>query len=150
MQLIWILLLCSFTGAHTIGFAQCFTFKYRLFNYKGSGKPDPALDSSALQNLQSLCSNQDSSNTNVAPLDPLSIYRFDNVYYKNLLQNTGLLESDQALMGDSTTAALVMAYSMNPYLYSSDFAASMVKMGNIGVLTGQDGEIRKVCRSVNN
>ncbi|XP_031266625.1 peroxidase 10-like [Pistacia vera] len=138
------------SGAHTVGFAQCFTFKHRLFNYKGTGRPDPALDSSALPNLQSICPNQDSSNTNLSPLDTASVYRFDNGYYTNLMQSTGLLESDQALMGDSTTAALVRAYSMNPYLFSSDFAVSMAKMGNIGVLTGQDGEIRKVCRSVNN
>lgn len=97
-----------------------------------------------------MCPNQDSSNTNLAPLDTVSSYRFDNGYYTNLMQNRGLLESDQALMGDSTTTTLVRAYSINPYLFLSDFAVSMAKMGNIGVLTGQDGKIRKTCRPVNN
>ena len=138
-----------FTGAHTIGFAQCIAFKNRLFNYKGSGQPDPALDSSALPDLKTICPNQDSSNSNLAPLDSPSAYRFDNVYYTNLVRRTGLLESDQALMGDPRTAALVKAYSMNPYLFYNDFAASMVKMSNIGILTGKDGQIRKSCRFVN-
>ncbi|KAL9417962.1 hypothetical protein AB3S75_040876 [Citrus x aurantiifolia] len=137
------------SGAHTIGFAQCIAFKNRLFNYKGSGQPDPALDSSALPDLKTICPNQDSSNSNLAPLDSPSAYRFDNVYYTNLVRRTGLLESDQALMGDPRTAALVKAYSMNPYLFYNDFATSMVKMSNIGILTGKDGQIRKSCRFVN-
>ncbi|CAI9777527.1 unnamed protein product [Fraxinus pennsylvanica] len=137
------------SGAHTIGFAQCFTFKRRLFNFKGSGKPDPTLDSSFLSNLQSTCSDADASNRKLAPLDSQSIYRFDNMYYKNLLNNTGLLESDQALIGDPKAAAMVKDYSMDPFLFSKDFAASMVKLGNIGVLTGQSGEIRKKCGFIN-
>ncbi|KAH7517938.1 peroxidase 10 [Ziziphus jujuba] len=137
------------SGGHTIGFAQCFTFKRRLFDFKGSGKPDPTLDSSFLPSLQSMCPNKDSSNTNLAPLDPTSTFRFDNMYYANLVNNTGLLESDQALTADPRTAQWVNSYNVYPYLFSSDFAASMVKMGNLGILTGQKGQIRKKCGLVN-
>lgn len=137
------------SGAHTIGFAQCFTFKQRLFNFDGSGNPDPTLDASLRSNLQSVCPNQDDSNTNLAPLDPVSSTKFDNVYYKNLLNNSGLLQSDQALMGDNTTAALVNIYSKFPLLFAKEFGASMVKLSTVGVLTGQDGQIRKNCRVVN-
>ncbi|XP_058080369.1 peroxidase 10-like [Magnolia sinica] len=137
------------SGAHTIGFAQCFTFKSRLFDFNGSGKPDPNLDSSLLQNLQTVCPNVDGSNANLAPLDPVTINKFDNVYFKNLVNNSGLLQSDQALMGNTDTAALVNNYSKYPYLFSKDFGASMAKMANIGVITGQDGQIRKNCRAVN-
>ncbi|KAF9608683.1 hypothetical protein IFM89_010467 [Coptis chinensis] len=137
------------SGGHTIGFAQCFTFKNRLFNFEGSSKPDPSLDSSLLNNLQSQCPNQDSSDTNLAPLDPVTINKFDNVYYKNLITGSGLLQSDQALMKDSSTASLVNKYSKYPYLFSKDFGASMVKLASVGVLTGGEGEIRKNCRLVN-
>ncbi|XP_059314065.1 peroxidase 10 [Lycium ferocissimum] len=137
------------SGAHTIGFAQCFTFKRRLFNFQDSGKPDPNLDSSMLSNLQSTCPNTDGSNTKIAPLDIQSVTRFDNAYYRNLMNNSGLLESDQALMSNSQTADMVKSYSLHPYLFYKDFAASMVKLGNVGVLTGQTGQIRKVCGSVN-
>ncbi|KAJ4964860.1 hypothetical protein NE237_016709 [Protea cynaroides] len=137
------------SGGHTIGFAQCSSFKQRLFNFNSSGNPDPTLDSSLLKNLQSTCPNQDSSNSNLAPLDPVTINKFDNVYYKNLVNNSGILQSDQALMGDSNMAAMVNNYSKYPYLFAKDFGASMVKMGQIGVLTGKDGEIRKNCRVVN-
>ncbi|EXC17384.1 Peroxidase 10 [Morus notabilis] len=137
------------SGAHTIGFAQCFTFKSRLFNFKGSGNPDPSLDPSVLSSLQSTCPNIDSSNTNLAPLDSHSTFRFDNTYYGNVIKKTGLLQSDQALLDDPRAAALVNSYSNNPFLFSRDFAASMVKLVNVGILTGQDGEIREKCGSVN-
>lgn len=100
------------SGAQTIGFAQCFTFKQRLFNFHGSGKPDPTLDSSLLQGLQGICPNSAGSDNNHAPLDPVTTNKFDNVYFKNLVNNSGLLQSDQALMGDSGTASMVTYYSI--------------------------------------
>ncbi|TKY70547.1 Peroxidase 10 [Spatholobus suberectus] len=137
------------SGAHTFGFAQCFTFKSRLFDFGGSGKSDPTLDASLLQNLQKLCPNQADSDTNLAPLDPVTTNTFDNVYYQNLVNNSALLQSDQALLGDNTTASLVNNYSKWPALFFRDFAVSVEKMGRIGVLTGQQGQIRTNCRKVN-
>lgn len=138
----------SLSGGHTIGFAQCFTFKRRLFDFKGSGKPDPTLDTSFLSNLQSMCPNRDASNTNLAPLDS-TVDRFDNYYYANLVNNSGLLESDQALVGDPRTTSLVNSYTTDPTLFYNDFATSMVRLGNVGILTGQSGQIRNKCGSVN-
>ncbi|XP_022896410.1 peroxidase 10-like isoform X2 [Olea europaea var. sylvestris] len=137
------------SGAHTIGFAQCFTFKQRLFDFDGAGNPDPTLDASLLSNLRTVCPNQNNSDTNLVSLDPTTTNKFDNNYFKNLVNNSGLLQSDQALMGDNITASFVMNYSKFPFLFSRDFGISMVKMGNIGVLTSQDGERRKNCRMVN-
>ncbi|KAJ0096664.1 hypothetical protein Patl1_28756 [Pistacia atlantica] len=57
------------SGAHTIGFAQCFTFKQRLFNFDGNGNPDPALDAAFRQSLQSVCPNQNNSDTQLVALD---------------------------------------------------------------------------------
>lgn len=107
------------------------------------------LDSSALTSLQTMCPNINSSNTKLAPLDSGSMYRFDNKYYMNLVNNAGLLESDQVLMQDPKTATMVNYYSMNSYLFWNDFGTSMAKLGNIGVLTGNEGQIRKKCGAVN-
>ncbi|KAK6128930.1 hypothetical protein DH2020_037334 [Rehmannia glutinosa] len=137
------------SGGHTIGFAQCSTFKQRLFDFDGAGNPDPILDESLLSSLRNICPNQDDSDSNLAPLDAATSSKFDNSYFKILVNNSGLLQSDQALMGDNKTAALVSNYCKFPFLFSKDFAASMVKMSNIGVLTGQQGEIRINCRVVN-
>ena len=136
-------------GAHTIGFAQCFTFKRRLFNFDGSGNPDPNLDTSLLTSLRSVCPDLSDSDTNLVELDPTSSAKFDNSFFRNLVNNSGLLQSDQVLMRDNTTASMVMTYSKYPYWFAKDFGASMVKMANLGVITGQNGEIRKNCRVVN-
>ena len=97
--------MCLFpSGAHTIGFARCFTFKRRLFDFQGSGRPDPVLEFSLLSKLQNMCPNEDASNSNLAPLDATSTMTFDNEYYRNIVYNTGLLESDQALIKDRRTA----------------------------------------------
>ncbi|KAL0450305.1 UNVERIFIED_CONTAM: Peroxidase 10 [Sesamum latifolium] len=137
------------SGGHTIGFAQCFTFKPRLFNFDGAGNPDPILDQSLLGSLRSVCPNQDDSDTNLVALDAATSSKFDNSYFRSLVNNSGILQSDQALMADNQTAALVLNYSKFPFLFSRDFAKSMAKMSCIGVLTGQEGEIRKNCRVVN-
>ncbi|XP_041026988.1 peroxidase-like [Juglans microcarpa x Juglans regia] len=81
--------------------------------------------------------------------NPVTANKFDNIYYKNLVNNSGLLQSDQALMGDNKTTSMVINYSKFHYLFYRDFAASMVKMASIGVLTRQSGEIRKNYRVVN-
>ncbi|KAF4366860.1 hypothetical protein F8388_013925 [Cannabis sativa] len=138
------------SGAHTIGFAQCSTFKKRLFDFKDSGSSDPSMDSLMLSNLQNMCPNKDTSNSNLAPLDYSSTFRFDNSYYVNVVNKRGLLQSDQALLDDPIAAALVNSYSNDPYLFSNDFAASMIKLSTVGILTAPYGEIRKKCGSINN
>ncbi|KAL4555734.1 hypothetical protein LXL04_038362 [Taraxacum kok-saghyz] len=139
----------ALSGAHTIGLAQCFTFKNRLFDFKGTGQPDPNLDTSLASSLKTSCPNVAKSNTNLNSLDMVTTYMFDNAYYKNLVNNAGLLESDQALMSDPRAAKMVNDYSMYPYLFYGDFAASMVKLGNIGIITGENGQIRRKCSQVN-
>ncbi|KVI02666.1 peroxidase 10-like [Cynara cardunculus var. scolymus] len=137
------------SGAHTIGFAQCFTFKPRLFDFHGSGAPDPQLDASLATSLQGVCPNQDDSDTNLVPLDAVTTTKFDNIYFKRLVNNSGILGSDQALMSDNRTAQMVINYSKFPFLFAKDFGASMAKLSTVGVITGQDGQVRNKCNVVN-
>ena len=44
---------------------------------------------------------------------------------------------------------LVKKYAENNDLFFQQFAKSMVKMGNISPLTGNRGEIRRICRRIN-
>ena len=74
---------------------------------------------------------------------------FDNNYYKNLIQKKGLLASDQVLFNGGSTDSIVSEYSKNPTTFKSDFASSMIKMGDIEPLTGSAGIIRKICSAVN-
>jgi len=84
-------------------------------------------------------------------LDLTTPDQFDNKYYSNLQQLNGLLQSDQELFSTpgADTIPIVNSFSSNQNTFFDNFRASMLKMGNIGVLTGGEGEIRLQCNFVN-
>lgn len=101
--------------------------------------------------LRSICP-ESGKDDKIAPLDFTTPARFDNHYYLNILQGQGLLGSDNVLVTEDHEGeirAQVWAYAANQRLFYAAFAKSIVKMGNINVLTGNEGEIRKNCRFLN-
>ena len=142
--------LTNLTGAHTFGRAQCFLFVDRLYNFIGTGNPDPNISSSYLATLQQTCP-QNGSGTVLANLDPSTPDSFDNNYFTNLQNNQGLLQSDQELFSTtgSATVSIVNSFSSNQTAFFQSFAQSMINMGNISPLTGSSGEIRSDCKKVN-
>ncbi|KAK1629112.1 hypothetical protein QYE76_003427 [Lolium multiflorum] len=86
-------------------------------------------------------------------LDVVTPDVFDNKYYGNVMHGRAPLSSDQVMLSDpvaaTTTAPIVRRFSGSQKNFFRNFAASMIKMGNISPLTGRDGEIRKNCRRVN-
>eukprot|EP00257_Ricinus_communis_P016499 XP_015574686.1 peroxidase 40 [Ricinus communis] len=138
----------ALSGGHTIGKARCSTFSSRLQQgTRSSNGPDVDLD--FIQSLQRLCSESESTTT-LAHLDLATPATFDNQYYINLLSGEGLLPSDQALVtDDERSRGLVESYAEDPLLFFDDFKNSMLRMGSLGPLTGNSGEIRRNCRVVN-
>lgn len=134
------------SGSHTIGRSTCASVKQRLYNFEGTGKPDPTLDLKYLNLLKTQCS----IDTNYVNLDATTPREFDVAYYQNLGKKMGLLSTDQLLYSDSRTGSLVTLMATQPELFLSQFAVSMVKVGNANVLTGKNqGEIRLNCNYVN-
>ncbi|XP_010423310.1 PREDICTED: peroxidase 53-like [Camelina sativa] len=142
--------LVALSGAHTFGRARCGVFNNRLFNFSGTGNPDPTLNSTLLSSLQQLCP-QNGSATTITNLDLSTPDAFDNNYFANLQSNNGLLQSDQELFSTtgSSTIAIVTSFASNQTLFFQTFAQSMINMGNISPLTGSNGEIRLDCKKVN-
>ncbi|XP_058766840.1 peroxidase P7-like [Vicia villosa] len=135
--------LVTLAGAHTIGQARCTSFRARIYN-------ETNIDTSFASTRRSNCPNAaGSGDNNLAPLDLQTPISFDNNYFKNLVQKKGLLHSDQQLFNGGSTDSVVSGYSTNPSSFSSDFAAAMIKMGDISPLTGSNGEIRMNCRKTN-
>jgi peroxidase len=110
------------SGAHTIGQAQCVTFRGRVYN-------ETNIDSGFAIHRRRNCPTSNVRNANLAPLDPVTPYTLDNKYYKILMQRRGLLQSDQVLFNGGETDSIVASYSKDPSTFYADFAAVMVKMG---------------------
>ncbi|XP_020573777.1 cationic peroxidase 1-like [Phalaenopsis equestris] len=137
--------LVALSGAHSLGFARCTTFRSRIYNESST------IDHSFAQYLRAQCPAFGGEGDDIlAPLDD-SPARFDTEYFDGLRLNRGILHSDQQLFrGDGGEAdSLVRHYSEQREVFWADFGASMVKMGNLSPLLGSEGEIRENCRHVN-
>ncbi|RZC19009.1 Cationic peroxidase 1 isoform B [Glycine soja] len=121
------------SGGHSIGFARCVTFKDHIYN-------DSNIDPHFAQQLKYICPTN-GGDSNLSPLDSTAA-KFDINYYSNLVQKKGLLHSDQELFNGGSTDELVKEYSDDTEDFYEDFANSMIKMGNIQSLTGNQGMLK--------
>ncbi|KAJ4835645.1 hypothetical protein Tsubulata_015321 [Turnera subulata] len=138
----------TLSGAHTIGRAHCSSFSSRLYSFNNvTNAQDPSLDASYAASLKQLCPK--GSPNLVVPMNPSSPTNTDVGYYADVLANRGLFSSDQILLTNAQTARQVKMNANNPMIWKHNFAAAMVKVGQIGVLTGNAGEIRAKCRVIN-
>ncbi|KMT18881.1 hypothetical protein BVRB_2g029820 isoform C [Beta vulgaris subsp. vulgaris] len=129
------------SGGHTVGFARCTSFRPHIYN-------DTNIDSAFAQSLQNTCPRSGNDNV-LQPLDYQTRFRFDDKYYQNLLVKKGLLHSDQQLYNGNKADSLAKKYAMKQGDFFKDFAKSMIRMGNIKPLTGNNGQIRSNCRKPN-
>lgn len=130
-------------GGHTIGQARCTNFRQHVYQ-------DKNIDASFARSNQGKCPrNSGNGDNNLAPLDASSPNKFDNTYFKSLVNRQAILHSDQELYNGGSTDSLVRTYANNPQIFLSDFTASMIKMGDIKPPSGSKGQIRKNCRRIN-
>ena len=125
----------------------------RLYNFSPDGGSDPAINPEFLPQLQSVCPQNGDVNVRL-PIDRGSEQTFDNQILENIRNGFAVLKSDARLYEDETTRSVVDSYFglLNPTSGSSfeaDFVESVVKMGQLGVKTGSEGEIRRVCAAFN-
>ncbi|KAI4327244.1 hypothetical protein L6164_019729 [Bauhinia variegata] len=146
--------LVALSGSHTIGRARCVSFRKRIYEPKPEyyyGYDRYKRYTTFRRVLRSICPVSGRDNK-FAPLDFETPTRFDNHYYINLLQGNGLLGSDNVLLSQDLEGKIreqVWAYASNEKLFFASFIKSMIKMGNIDVLTENEGEVRRHCRFVN-
>ncbi|GMY22078.1 peroxidase 5-like [Fagus crenata] len=139
----------TLSGAHSIGRSNCTSFSERLYDFSETQAQDPSMDPIFARDLKTKCPQNPRSLDQTVPLDVLTPNKLDNKYYKNLKNHQGILTSDQTLLSSPSTAGIVRNNARDGAAWANKFAAAMVKMGYIDVLTGHKGEIRKDCRVVN-
>nr|AHB59750.1 Prx02 [Brunfelsia pauciflora var. calycina] len=128
----------ALSGGHTIGIGHCTSFTDRLYPNQ-----DSSMDKTFANNLKTTCPTTNSTNTTL--LDIRSPNKFDNKYYVDLMNRQGLFTSDQDLYTDRRTRGIVTSFAINESLFFEQFVNSMIKMGQLNVLTGTQGEIRANC-----
>lgn len=139
--------LAVLSGAHTLGTAHCPSYADRLYGRV----VDASLDSEYAEKLKSRCKSVNDTAT-LSEMDPGSYKTFDTSYYRHVAKRRGLFRSDAALLDDDTTKGYVQRVAAAGNFdgtFFRDFGESMVKMGNVGVLTGVQGEIRRKCYVIN-
>ncbi|KAJ7526579.1 hypothetical protein O6H91_16G013200 [Diphasiastrum complanatum] len=140
----------TLAGAHTIGASHCTSFSNRIYNFSDTTPQDPTLNSHFAEELKLQCPQTDFDPDLRVGMDSFTPIRFDNKYYIGLRNGRGLFTSDQTLFTDDhNTAATVKQYSDNGFLFSSKFVSAMIKMSEIEVKTGLQGDVRKNCRAFN-
>lgn len=141
------------SGAHSFGISHCRAVKDRLYptvdtsmnaTYAAALKEVFTPDLNYSNNGVEINNGPELNNNRVTDPNVLS-----NQYYKNILTRRVLFKSDQTLMNRNDTAEKVMFYAAKTLAWKVRFAAALVTMGGLQVLTGTQGEVRKVCNVVN-
>ncbi|GMJ00060.1 hypothetical protein like AT2G18980 [Hibiscus trionum] len=138
----------ALSGAHTLGFAHCGRFSNRIYNFSPRNPVDPTLNFQYAMQLRQMCP-RNVDPTIAINMDPTTPRTFDNVYFKNLQRGMGLFTSDQVLFTDRRTRNTVNLFASSNAVFNQAFVAAITKLGRVGVLTGNQGEIRRDCTRPN-
>ncbi|XP_052191259.1 peroxidase 12-like [Diospyros lotus] len=130
----------ALSGGHTIGRGHCAAFTNRLYPDQ-----DPTMAKNFAKKLKTICPEENASNSTTTDLDVRTPDGFDNKYYVNLVHRQGLFTSDQDLYTEERTREIVESFADDEALFFDKFVAAMLKMGQLSVLTGKEGEIRAKC-----
>lgn len=86
------------SGSHSIGQAQCTTFRNRIYK---DANIDATFAATRRANFPTT-----GGNSSLAPLDIQTANQFDKNYFQNLIARRGLLHSDQELFNNGSQDAL--------------------------------------------
>ncbi|OWM86986.1 hypothetical protein CDL15_Pgr016023 [Punica granatum] len=138
----------ALSGGHTIGISNCSHVFKRIYNFNLTHPIDSTLNLSYARHLRDLCPRNVDPNK-VIDMDSTTTHIFDNAYFKNLQNGTGLFSSDQVLFTDPRSRPTVNFFASNDTAFREAFKTAMTKLGRVGVLTGSKGEIRINCTRPN-
>ncbi|XP_070667280.1 peroxidase 29 isoform X2 [Malus domestica] len=134
-------------GAHTLGVTHCLNILNRLNQADEGGQVQgmaPGFESFLRLNCPQ---GSLASNASFVLNDPTTL-TFDNHYYKNVIRGHGVLRVDTEMIMDPRTAMAVKRFAANQDDFFQAFSSAFVKLSNSGVLTGNQGVVRKNCNAL--
>ncbi|KAL1556737.1 peroxidase [Salvia divinorum] len=130
-------------GAHSIGSAHCSVVAGRFH----SKEKEKDIDRGYWLKMQTMTVCQSESQD--VPFDPYSHHKMDSRFYKELLTNKALIESDHNLAREPRGNSMMKKLVDNQAGWIAKFTNAMKRLGETEVLVGDQGEVRKQCRAVN-
>ncbi|CAN6463140.1 unnamed protein product [Victoria cruziana] len=133
-------------GAHSVGRVHCVNLVNRLYP-----EVDSIMDPEYGQYLRKRCASPtpDPKAVVYARNDRETPMILDNMYYKNVLNHKALLLVDEELIYSNFTLQYVQKMAMDNNYFMEQFSRALLIMSEHNPLTGNEGEIRKDCRFVN-
>nr|GFA09884.1 peroxidase 21 [Tanacetum cinerariifolium] len=133
-------------GAHSVGRVHCVNLVDRLYP-----DVDPTLDPDYAEYLKRRCPHPEPNPNDVeySRTDLITPMTLDNMYYKNLINNRGLLIVDQQLLSNPITSAYVKKMAADNDYFHEQFSKALLILSENNPINEDVGEVRKDCRFVN-
>ncbi|KAG8385739.1 hypothetical protein BUALT_Bualt03G0076500 [Buddleja alternifolia] len=133
-------------GAHSVGRTHCMKLVHRLYP-----EVDPALNPDHVEHMLHKCPDAipDPKAVQYVRNDRGTPMKLDNNYYRNILDNKGLLIVDHQLATDKRTKPFVKKMAKNQDYFFKEFSRAITILSENNPLTGSKGEIRKQCNLSN-
>ncbi|CAI9289580.1 unnamed protein product [Lactuca saligna] len=133
-------------GAHSVGRVHCINLVDRLYP-----TADPTLDPNFAEYLKRRCPHPDPNPLAVeySRSDLQTPMILDNMYYKNIKNNKGLLIVDQQLVSNPITSPYVDKMAADNDYFHDQFAKALLTLSENNPISEEEGEVRKDCRFVN-
>lgn len=136
----------TWTGAHSVGRTHCVKLVHRLYP-----EVDPALNPDHVPHMLKKCPDAipDPKAVQYVRNDRGTPMILDNNYYRNILDNKGLLIVDHQLANDKRTKPYVKKMAKSQDYFFREFSRAITLLSENNPLTGTKGEIRKQCSVAN-
>nr|TKR83436.1 peroxidase 42 [Populus alba] len=133
-------------GAHSVGRTHCVKLVHRLYP-----EVDPALNPDHVEHMLYKCPDSipDPKAVQYVRNDRGTPMVLDNNYYRNILDNKGLLIVDHQLANDKRTKPYVKKMAKSQDYFFKEFSRAITILSENNPLTGTKGEIRKQCTVAN-
>ncbi|MDV9112784.1 peroxidase family protein, partial [Klebsiella pneumoniae] len=133
-------------GAHSVGRTHCVKLVHRLYP-----EVDPELNPDHVTHMLKKCHTElpDPKAVQYVRNDRGSPMVLDNNYYRNILDNKGLLMVDHQLAYDKRTRPYVLKMAKSQEYFFKEFSRGIKILTENNPLTGDKGEIRLQCNVVN-
>jgi len=133
-------------GAHSVGRTHCVKLVHRLYP-----EVDPVLEPGHVEHMLHKCPDQipDPKAVQYVRNDRGTPMVLDNNYYRNILDNKGLLIVDHQLATDKRTKPYVKKMAKSQDYFFKEFSRAITILTENNPLTGTNGEIRQQCTVAN-